>query len=71
MYLNLEENKFSLHALTLNMPLHLFPYSVRENPGQAYQEMLQTIRDLLKDKYKQRPQLSSSRPMNMQEMFHM
>jgi len=38
---------------------------------QSYQEMLNNIRELLKDKYKQRPQLSSSRPMNMQELFHM
>lgn len=59
---------FILHVLTLNMSLL---YSIRENPVQSYQEMLGNIRDLLKDKYKQKPQLSSSRPMNMQELFHM
>jgi hypothetical protein len=45
--------------------------SIRENPEQSYQEMLNSIRDLLKEKYKQKPQLSSSRPMNMEELFHM
>ncbi|KAF9355580.1 Ca(2+)-dependent cysteine protease [Mortierella sp. AD094] len=50
---------------------YAFTKSIRENPTQSYQEMLNSIRELLKDKYKQRPQLSSSRPMNMQELFHM
>ncbi|KAG0278950.1 Ca(2+)-dependent cysteine protease [Linnemannia exigua] len=50
---------------------YAFTKSIRENPEQSYQEMLNSIRDLLKEKYKQKPQLSSSRPMNMQELFHM
>ncbi|KAF9381195.1 Ca(2+)-dependent cysteine protease [Podila verticillata] len=50
---------------------YAFTKCIRENPVQSYQEMLGNIRDLLKDKYKQKPQLSSSRPMNMQELFHM
>ncbi|GJJ68521.1 metacaspase-1 [Entomortierella parvispora] len=50
---------------------YAFTKCIRENPVQSYQEMLNNIRDLLKDRYKQRPQLSSSRPMNMQELFHM
>ncbi|KAF9155823.1 Ca(2+)-dependent cysteine protease [Mortierella sp. AD011] len=50
---------------------YAFTKCIRETPLQSYQEMLNNIRDLLKDKYRQRPQLSSSRPMNMQELFHM
>ncbi|KAG0378931.1 Ca(2+)-dependent cysteine protease [Mortierella sp. AD032] len=50
---------------------YAFTKSIRENPEQSYQEMLNSIRDHLKEKYKQKPQLSSSRPMNMQELFHM
>ncbi|KAG9323680.1 hypothetical protein KVV02_002976 [Mortierella alpina] len=50
---------------------YAFTKCIRENPTQSYQEMLNNIRDLLKEKYKQKPQLSSSRPMNMQELFHM
>ncbi|KAF9408710.1 Ca(2+)-dependent cysteine protease [Podila epigama] len=50
---------------------YAFTKCIRENPVQSYQEMLNNIRDLLKDKYKQKPQLSSSRPMDMQELFHM
>jgi hypothetical protein len=46
-------------------------FSVRENSMQSYQEMLVNIRELLREKYKQKPQLSSSRPMNMAELFHM
>ncbi|KAF9927324.1 Ca(2+)-dependent cysteine protease [Linnemannia zychae] len=50
---------------------YAFTKTMRDEPEQSYQEMLNNIRDLLKDKYKQKPQLSSSRPMNMQELFHM
>ncbi|KAF9119354.1 Ca(2+)-dependent cysteine protease [Mortierella sp. 14UC] len=50
---------------------YAFTKSIRENPEQSYQDMLNSIRDLLKEKYKQKPQLSSSRPMNMHELFHM
>ncbi|KAF9565800.1 Ca(2+)-dependent cysteine protease [Mortierella alpina] len=50
---------------------YAFTKCIRENPTQSYQEMLNNIRELLREKYKQKPQLSSSRPMNMQELFHM
>ncbi|KAG0211108.1 Ca(2+)-dependent cysteine protease [Mortierella sp. GBA30] len=50
---------------------YAFTKCIRENPVQSYQDMLNNIRDLLKEKYKQKPQLSSSRPMNMSELFHM
>ncbi|KAF9311600.1 Ca(2+)-dependent cysteine protease [Podila horticola] len=50
---------------------YAFTKSIQENPMQSYQEMLNNIRELLKDKYTQKPQLSSSRPMDMQMLFHM
>ncbi|KAF9365458.1 Ca(2+)-dependent cysteine protease, partial [Mortierella sp. NVP85] len=50
---------------------YAFTKCVRENPTQSYQQMLVNIRELLREKYKQKPQLSSSRPMNMAELFHM
>ncbi|KAI1315728.1 Ca(2+)-dependent cysteine protease [Mortierella claussenii] len=50
---------------------YAFTKCIRENPVQSYQEMLNNIRELLREKYKQKPQLSSSRPMNMNELFHM
>ncbi|KAG0270261.1 Ca(2+)-dependent cysteine protease [Actinomortierella ambigua] len=49
---------------------YAFTKSIRQNPNQSYQEMLNSIRDLLKEKYNQKPQLSSCRPMDMQEVFH-
>ncbi|KAG0238244.1 Ca(2+)-dependent cysteine protease [Actinomortierella wolfii] len=49
---------------------HAFTKTIRENPNQSYQEILNNIRDLLKGKYNQKPQLSSCRKMNMQEVFH-
>ena len=34
-----------------------------QNPNQTYQELLRSIRVVLKKKYSQKPQLSSSHPM--------
>ncbi|KAF9901663.1 Ca(2+)-dependent cysteine protease [Linnemannia zychae] len=50
---------------------YAFTRCIRENPEQSYQEMLNSIRDMIREKYSQKPQLSSSRPMNMREIFHM
>ncbi|KAI8357217.1 caspase domain-containing protein [Mortierella sp. GBAus27b] len=51
---------------------YAFTKCVREYPDQSYQEMLVTIRKLLKEKkYKQKPQLSSCREMNMSSTFRM
>ncbi|KAI7818186.1 peptidase C14 [Gamsiella multidivaricata] len=51
---------------------YAFTKCIRENPVQSYQEMLNNIRELLKEKYKQKPQLSSCREMKMScELFHM
>ncbi|KAG0355257.1 Ca(2+)-dependent cysteine protease [Podila minutissima] len=50
---------------------YAFTKCISQNREQSYQDMLNNIRDLLKEKYKQKPQLSSSRPMDMQEVFRM
>ncbi|KAI8596422.1 caspase domain-containing protein [Dissophora ornata] len=50
---------------------YAFTKCIRENPEQSYEEMLGSIRDLLKEKYRQKPQLSSSRLVNTKELFHM
>ncbi|ORZ28783.1 peptidase C14, caspase domain-containing protein [Lobosporangium transversale] len=48
---------------------YAFTKSYRENSVQTYQDFLNSIRDLMREKYKQKPQLSSSRPKNMAELF--
>ncbi|KAI8376291.1 caspase domain-containing protein [Radiomyces spectabilis] len=46
-----------------------FLAALRENPHQSYQQLLNTIRDILRDKYSQRPQLSSSHPIDVDLQF--
>ncbi|CAE6398707.1 unnamed protein product [Rhizoctonia solani] len=42
---------------------HAFTDALRRQPQQTYQELLNNIRDLIHDKYDQKPQLSSSHPI--------
>ncbi|KAG0066934.1 Ca(2+)-dependent cysteine protease [Linnemannia elongata] len=63
--------KLSRKLLSHGAMTYAFIQSISENPTQSYQEMLNSIRDLIREKYSQKPQLSSSRPMNMQEQFFM
>ncbi|KAH7107065.1 peptidase C14, caspase domain-containing protein [Auriculariales sp. MPI-PUGE-AT-0066] len=46
-----------------------FIASLTERPQQTYQELLVSIRSLLKSKYSQKPQLSSSHPMDVNVVF--
>ncbi|KAG9025716.1 Ca(2+)-dependent cysteine protease [Tulasnella sp. JGI-2019a] len=46
-----------------------FMESLNRNPQQSYQQLLVSIRALLRDKYSQRPQLSSSHPMDTSILF--
>ncbi|KAF8165657.1 caspase domain-containing protein [Crassisporium funariophilum] len=46
-----------------------FMSSLGTNAQQSYQELLGSIRDILKAKYSQKPQLSSSHPMDTNIMF--
>lgn len=43
--------------------------ALRENRNQTYVQLLNSIRGILRQKYNQRPQLSSSHPMDMNLLF--
>lgn len=43
--------------------------TLRKNPNQSYQELLNSVRDILRDKYSQRPQMSSSHPIDVNLEF--
>ncbi|KAI7897524.1 caspase domain-containing protein [Cokeromyces recurvatus] len=43
--------------------------SLRQNRNQSYIQLLNSIRHILRQKYQQRPQLSSSHPMDMNLLF--
>ncbi|PPR02667.1 hypothetical protein CVT24_002150 [Panaeolus cyanescens] len=46
-----------------------FISALEANPQQSYQELLNNIREILRSKYSQKPQLSSSHPMDTNIMF--
>jgi hypothetical protein len=46
-----------------------FMSSLSTNPNQTYQQLLNSIRDILRSKYSQKPQLSSSHPMDTTILF--
>ncbi|KAI9478233.1 MAG: caspase domain-containing protein [Benjaminiella poitrasii] len=48
---------------------YAFTKTLRGNPDQSYQELLNSVRDILRDKYSQRPQLSSSHPIDVNLQF--
>ncbi|KAF9205291.1 Ca(2+)-dependent cysteine protease [Haplosporangium sp. Z 27] len=50
---------------------HAFTSCIREHPDQSYVEMLAHLRQNMKGKYAQKPQLSSSRKVDPNELFHM
>ncbi|KIK45221.1 hypothetical protein CY34DRAFT_554404 [Suillus luteus UH-Slu-Lm8-n1] len=48
---------------------YAFMKSLRENPQQSYQQLLNSLRVILRAKYSQKPQLSSSHPMDTNILF--
>ncbi|KAG2030791.1 peptidase C14, caspase domain-containing protein [Suillus americanus] len=48
---------------------HAFVKSLKKNPEQSYQELLKSIRDNLKQRHRQQPQLSSSHPIDTCRRF--
>ncbi|KAG8686199.1 Ca(2+)-dependent cysteine protease [Ceratobasidium sp. 423] len=48
---------------------YAFMEALRLKPQQTYQELLNNLRDILKKKYSQKPQLSSSHPMDTTVLF--
>ncbi|KAG1826583.1 caspase domain-containing protein [Suillus variegatus] len=48
---------------------YAFIKALRDNPQQSYQQLLNSIREILRAKYSQKPQLSSSHPMDTNILF--
>ncbi|KAH9939502.1 putative metacaspase [Amylocystis lapponica] len=48
---------------------YAFMAALRQNPRQSYQQLLYSIREILRAKYSQKPQLSSSHPMDTNVLF--
>ncbi|PIL35656.1 hypothetical protein GSI_02386 [Ganoderma sinense ZZ0214-1] len=48
---------------------YAFMTCLRQNQQQSYQQLLQNIRAILRQKYSQKPQLSSSHPMDVNLLF--
>ncbi|KAM5530406.1 hypothetical protein V8D89_015917 [Ganoderma adspersum] len=48
---------------------YAFMTCLRQNKQQSYQQLLQNIRGILRQKYSQKPQLSSSHPMDVNLLF--
>jgi len=46
-----------------------FMSALSANPNQTYQQLLNSVRDILRKKYSQKPQLSSSHPMDTTILF--
>lgn len=43
--------------------------TLRQNPNQSYQALLNSLREILRDNYSQRPQLSASHPIDVHLQF--
>ncbi|KAI7889374.1 peptidase C14, caspase domain-containing protein [Mucor mucedo] len=48
---------------------YAFTKTLRKNPDQSYQALLNSVRAILEDKYEQRPQLSASHPIDVNLKF--
>ncbi|KAI0784526.1 caspase domain-containing protein [Abortiporus biennis] len=48
---------------------YAFVNALRKNPSQSYQQLLISLRDFMKGKYSQKPQLSSSHPIDTSLLF--
>jgi len=48
---------------------YAFTTSLNQNPQQSYMQLLNSIRDILKSKYSQKPQLSCSHPIDTNILF--
>ncbi|KAK4515944.1 PlsC domain-containing protein [Mucor velutinosus] len=48
---------------------YAFTTTLRQNPNQSYQALLNSVRQILRDKYSQRPQLSASHPIDVNLQF--
>jgi len=48
---------------------YAFMLALNQNPQQSYMQLLKSLREILRAKYSQKPQLSSSHPMDTNIMF--
>ncbi|KAG1047951.1 hypothetical protein G6F43_009630 [Rhizopus delemar] len=48
---------------------YAFTTTLRQNPNQSYQALLNSLREILRDNYSQRPQLSASHPIDVHLQF--
>jgi hypothetical protein len=54
---------YHCHSFLTCLLGYAFMEVLKQKPQQTYQELLNNIRDILRNKYSQKPQLSSSHPM--------
>jgi hypothetical protein len=53
----------------LDIELFSILAALRANPNQSYLQLLNSVRTILREKYDQRPQLSSSHPIDINLLF--
>ncbi|KAG2032334.1 caspase domain-containing protein [Suillus americanus] len=63
------EDKTSADTTQGDMAVGAMSYRTARNPVQSYQELLKSVRDILKQRYQQKPQLSSSHPIDTSLRF--
>lgn len=61
-------------VIIINNPIQLLLLfiiigTLREQPNQTYHELLNNVRDILREKYSQRPQFSCSHPLDVNLEF--
>lgn len=47
---------------------YAFITAIKQNPQQSYVQLLNSIRDVLEEKYEQKPQLSCSHPLGTSDV---
>lgn len=62
-------SKFFFYDFFLLINILYYTETLRENPDQSYQALLNSVRKILSDKYEQRPQLSASHPIDINLKF--
>lgn len=67
--MHLQVNFFFLKLYYSFFTKLLFLETLRANPDQSYQALLNSVRGILEDKYEQRPQLSASHPIDVNLKF--
>jgi len=61
----------TINAQATGAMSYAFIAALKQNPQQSYVELLNSIRDILEEKYSQKPQLSCSHPLDTDLLFVM